>query len=147
MNAQSRYSSYLRRERRLVTTCVKNCLKKQKLNLSGFLVTDDGYELYVTYYGEDVSHDEICKRIDNLKFNQYVVSDVTYLERDVYIMLVPITEESMNGFVWNYVTSYFQFDKEIEALSAAIAVLERLIEPLGEKENEIMESYIKNTIK
>lgn len=142
------YSVHVRQERMFVKNEIANSLKADKLKLCMMSITDDGYVVEaesVTCRDCANSFSELCKRVDNLKFENYSIVDIDFSEDKVTLVLVPITADAMNRFVWNYIACYFPFVSELEALSLTIGILERMIEPIG-KARKVLEKYIADTI-
>lgn len=143
MSAKNKYSEYLQRERDKIKGEISEALKSCDLELTKLQITDDGYVVDAVaeqYLGEYIPFDEMCRRVERLEFDNYMVVDTTFLSWKVSIVLAPITEDSMNDFVWNYIMYYLPFENEVKSLSMAMGVLERIIEPF---EDDIGEEYDK----
>lgn len=149
MDSQNCYSEYLRRERLQIKKVMEAVLGRQKFILNSITITDDGYVVDAKAafsYNTEVPFSEICERVDGLEFKDYIIVDITFSRTNVNLVLVPITKDAMNRFIWNYITCYFPFVNEVESLSLAIGVLERMIEPIGGEVQEELDDYIADTV-
>lgn len=109
-------------------------------NLEEFAIDEDGYRIKIVIPGENISIIDICRVADEIDFEGFIVNDLLYCSNGVEAVLVPITQTTMNDFVWNYVNEFLEAHGEIDALMIALGVLERMIEVLP---REIRNEYDK----
>lgn len=134
MDAKSCYAEQLQKERMRIRDDIAHALSHHGLNLAQLQIADDGYvvdAMLKASRSPKTTFNELCKRVDMLEFENYMLVDITFSIQVVSMVLVPTTEEAMNDFIWNYIMCYFPFMNEIEALSMTVGVLEHMVEPLG----------------
>lgn len=144
MDGKKRCLNYLRKERQFVKAEICRALSAQQFRLVRMEITDDGYVVdavpLISCDGE-ISHEEVFMRVDQLEFCDYILTDITFSEKSMSFVLTPVTYDAMDRFVWNYIACYFPFVDELESLSIAIGVLERMIEPLSGVAKDELERY------
>jgi len=121
---------------------IANLIEGKGAILDSFCIDDDGYQIKVLVGDEDdITLKEISNVVDNIDFEGYIVNDLLYRRNGVEAILVPITQTTMNDFVWNYVKMFLGAHEEIEALSIALGVLERMVETLPREIRNEYEEY------
>lgn len=149
MDAKNCYAKQVLKERMRIRDDISSVLKPQALELVHLQIVDEGYvvdAVPIASKNGNVSFGELCRRVDKLEFEKYIIVDISFSMRAVNMVLVPTTEETMNDFVWNYIMCHFPFNNELEALSLAIGVLERMVEPLSKEIKSEYEKFITITI-
>lgn len=149
MDGKESYLDYSRKERQFVKNEICRALRAQRFSFVQMTITDDGYivdALPLAPYGKELTEDTIFMRVDRLEFGDYIITDITFSKKNVSFVLVPVTYDAMNRFVWNYIGCYFPFVDEIESLSIAIGVLEHMAEPLGSTVKAELERYTSTVI-
>lgn len=139
------YVEYSRHERMLIKKEIGDSLKRGEFELSELAITDDGYVVdAVVVIGNDkmVSVEELCMRVDGLEFQNYMIVDIVFSVSKVNLVLVPITADAMNKFIWNYVMCYFPFVDELKSLLLAVSVLEHIVEPLSKEVKKEFDSLV-----
>lgn len=135
LKPENKYSEYLQREREKIKKGISEALESCDLKLTQLQITDDGYVVdaaITQYMDEDLLLTELCRRVENLEFDGYMIVDTMFLSWKVSMVLAPITEASMDDFAWNYIMCYLPFENEVKSLALSMGVLERIIEPLGD---------------
>ena len=122
---------------------ISEVVSSKGATLTNFLIDDDGYQIKISVGDEDVTLKEICRAVDEINFEGYIVNDLLYRRDGVEAVLVPITERTMNDFVWNYVKTFLGNHGEIEALSIALGVLEHMVETLPREIRNEYDKYSK----
>lgn len=111
--------------------------------LTEFGIFDEGYRVRIEVKLKDMPRSKVCELMDEIDFKGYFVSDFHYFNNGMEAMLVPITQDTMNEFVWSYIAEYLSVHAEVEALNIAVGVLEHMIEPLSKS---VQEEYKKYTL-
>jgi len=121
---------------------ISGLVAQKGARLTKFVIDDDGYQIKIVVPGNSVTLKDICGVVDEIDFEGFLVNDCLYQKDGIDAVLVPISQATMNDFVWNYVGLYLDEYEEISALSTALGVLEHIIEPLPQEVRGEYERFV-----
>lgn len=95
--------------------------------------TEDGYEIRFNPEEKNIITEETrenwLKRVEQVNFEGFIVADVQIEFDNITVMLVPLTFEEMNDFIWRYVEKYGVRNKKLATiLGEATCVLQKMLD-------------------
>lgn len=106
-------------------------------------ICDDGYSLKVQPITSDFEIQDFHERVEKIEVPNYEIVERFFKSDSVNLLLVPVTSESMNDFVWTYIETFYSDIAEIEALTYATATLENMIYSLESiVSDELLKKYL-----
>lgn len=112
---------------------IRESLAKRNFIFKFIAFTEDGYEIRFNPEEKNIITEETrenwLKRVEQVNFEGFIVADVQIEFDNITVMLVPLTFEEMNDFIWRYVEKYGVRNKKLATiLGEATCVLQKMLD-------------------
>lgn len=112
---------------------IRESLTKRNFIFKFIAFTEDGYEIRFNPEEKNIITEETredwLKRVEQVDFKGFIVADVQIEFDNITVMLVPLTFEEMNDFIWRYVEKYGVRNKKLATiLGEATCVLQKMLD-------------------